>query len=76
MTFRIFAALTIATALCCASPPVQAHEGHHHSAKTKKLKKPKAQKKTGAEFRFTVPARRPDAAPVSLVKNSGMSVPA
>lgn len=54
MTLKIFAALALAAALCSAPPLAQAHEGHHHPAKTKKVKKPKGQKKTGTEIRFIV----------------------
>lgn len=54
MTPKIFAALTLAAALAGALPLVQAHEGHRHPAKTKKVKKTKEQKKTGAEIRFVV----------------------
>ena len=54
MALRIFAALTLAAALACAAPLAQAHEGHHHPAKTKKVKKTKEQKKAGADVRFAV----------------------
>lgn len=51
---KILAALTLAAALAGAAPPAQAHEGRHHGAKTKKVKKTKEQKKAGADVRFAV----------------------
>lgn len=51
---RLLTALTIAAALCFAAPPAQAHEGHHHPPKSKKLKKTKEPKKSGDGTRFIV----------------------
>jgi hypothetical protein len=51
---KTLAALALAAAVCLMPFAAQAHDGHRHPAKVKKVKKTKAPKKSGLDIRFTV----------------------